>query len=176
LREQIEKCGYPLKLANVSIEESSRQRTARSNKEITSMKKLATTALVLLLAAGCASTPMASNESGGAPSVSGITSNPRNAPDYVLLSAPNQVRTYDFSNAIGVRGLHIRGTMTNKGFYPAGEIQGSGKFCADGKDWLSLSELKVHTASEGKAPVAPYILGCASGTTFQPASRAIVAQ
>ncbi len=134
-------------------------------------------ALVLLLAAGCASTATNSNnETGGGATVAGLTTNPKNAPEYVLFSAPNQIREYDFSNSIGVRGLHVRGTMTNKGFYPAGEIQGSGKFCTEGKDWLSLSELKVHTASEGKSPAAPYILGCATSSGFQPASRAVVAQ
>lgn len=134
-------------------------------------------ALALVLAVGCASTATNSNtEAGGAPTIAGLTTNPTNAPEYVLLSAPNQVRSYDFSNSIGVRGLHVRGTMTNKGFYPAGEVQGSGKFCADGKDWLSLSELKVHTAAEGKTPTAPYILGCANSSGFQPASRTVVAQ
>ncbi len=134
-------------------------------------------ALALVLAVGCASTATNSNnEAGGTPTIAGITSNPRNAPEFVLLSAPTQVRTYDFSDSLGVRGFHVRGTLTNKGFYPAGEVQGSGKFCADGKDWFSLSELKVHTASDGKAPIAPYILGCATSSGFQPASRTIVMQ
>ena len=134
-------------------------------------------ALALLLAFGCSSTATnSSSETGGAPAVAGLTFNPKNAPEYILLSSPNQVREYDFSNSIGVRGLHVRGTMTNKGFYPAGEIQGNGKFCTDGKDWLSLSELKVYRADVGKAPTAPYILGCASTSGFQPASRMVVAQ
>ncbi len=140
------------------------------------MKTIAAS-LLLLLAVGCASTSMnATNETGGASAPAGITTNAKNAPEYVLLSAPNQIRTYDFGDAIGVRGLHVRGTMTNRGFYPAGEIQGSGKFCADGKDWLSLSDLKVHSAAEAKSPIAPYILGCSTSAGFQPASRAVVAQ
>src|SRR5712691_1720275 len=140
------------------------------------MKTLATS-LVLLLALGCASAPMnSSNESGRNAAVAGITTNANNAPDYILLSSPNQIRNYDFGNAIGVRGLHVRGTLTNRGFMPAGEIQGNGKFCAEGKDWLSLSDLRVHSASEGKTPAAPYIVGCATSSGFQPASRAIAAQ
>jgi len=131
-------------------------------------------ALALLLAFGCASTPT-NNETGGASAtVAGLTTNPKNAPEYILLSAPNQVREYDFGNSLGVRGFHIRGTMTNRGFYPAGEIQGAGKFCTDGKDWLSLSDLKIHNASDGKTPSAPYILGCATSAGFQPASRQVV--
>ena len=140
------------------------------------MKTLATS-LVLLLALGCASAPMnSSNESGGNAAVTAITTNAKNAPDYILLSSPNQIRNYDFGNAIGVRGLHVRGTLTNRGFMPAGEVQGNGKFCAEGKDWLSLSDLRVHSASEGKTPAAPYIVGCATSSGFQPASRAVVAQ
>ncbi|HEY3054388.1 MAG TPA: hypothetical protein VGK31_00505 [Thermoanaerobaculia bacterium] len=138
------------------------------------MKTIASS-LALLLALGCASSPLhSSNETGGNAGVASITSNPKNAPDYILLSAPNQIRTVDFSSAVAIRGLHVRGTMTNRGFMPAGEIQGNGKFCTDGKDWLSLSDLKVYTAD--KTPSAPYILGCATTSGFQPASRAIVAQ
>ncbi|HSP15930.1 MAG TPA: hypothetical protein VLV78_14385 [Thermoanaerobaculia bacterium] len=133
-------------------------------------------ALVLLLAVGCASAPATSSNEGGAGSAAGFTNNLKNAPDYILLSSPNQVRTYDFSSALEPRGLHVRGAMTNRGFMAAGDIQGSGKFCADGKDWLSLSDLKVHSAAEGKTPAAPYIVGCATTSGFQPASRAIVMQ
>lgn len=138
--------------------------------------KIFVPALALLLAFGCASTATNSAETGGGATVAGLTTNPKNAPEYILLSEPNQIRDYDFSNSLGVRALHVRGTMTNRGFYPAGDIQGNGKFCTDGKDWLSLSELKVHTAAENKTPTAPYILGCATSSGFQPASRAIVAQ
>lgn len=131
--------------------------------------------LALLLALGCASSPSSfSHETGGNAGAASVTTNPKNAPDYILLSAPSQVRTFDFGNAVGVRGLHVRGTMTNRGLIPAGEIQGNGKFCTDGKDWLSLSDLKVYTADQ--TPSAPYILGCATSSGFQPATRAIVAQ
>jgi hypothetical protein len=94
------------------------------------------------------------------------------ASDYVLLSAPTQLRAIDDST--GVYALHVRGAMTNKGFYPVGGVQGRGELCADGKDWLSLSDLKVHKASEGGSPTAPYLLGCASNSGFKPASRDIV--
>lgn len=134
-------------------------------------------ALALLLALGCASTATnPTSETGGGSTVAGLTVNPKNAPEYILLSSPNQVREYDFGNSIGVRGLHVRGTMTNKGFYPAGDIQGNGKFCADGKDWLSLTDLKVYKAESGKTPNGPYILGCATTAGFEPSSRSVVAQ
>ena len=129
--------------------------------------------LALVLTAACASSPMtSSNEtSGGALRAVSV----KDAPDYILLSEPNQIRTYDFSNAIGVKGFHVRGTSTSVGFMPAGDIQGNGKTC-EGQDWLSLRDLRVYKASEGKTPVAPYILGCATSSGFQPASRTVVAQ
>ena len=116
--------------------------------------------LTLLLIAGCAS--------------SVPTTNVRNAPDYILLSAPNQIRTYDFSSAVEPRGFHVRGTMTNAGFLPAGDIQGNGQFCTGGHDWYSLSDLSVHAANDGKTPSGSYILGCVTKSGFQPASREIV--
>ena len=137
------------------------------------MKAIAVSlSLAALLNIGCASTPMTSNDTAASGVSPVVTTSLRDAPDYILLSAPSQVRTWDFSST--VRGLHVRGTMTNRGMIPAGEIQGSGKFCSEGRDWFSLSDLRVHKSDE--TPVAPYILGCASGTAFQPASRAIVTQ
>jgi hypothetical protein len=139
------------------------------------MLKNTAAALALVLAVGCASTPLTQDATSGAASIGGgIATNAKEAPEYILLSSPTAVRTYDFGTR--VYDLHVRGTMTNRGFFPAGQIQGNGKFCADGKDWLSLSDMKVHKADSG-APVAPYVLGCANPNgTFSPASRDIVAQ
>lgn len=133
-------------------------------------------AAVLLLTVACSTAPMTSSSSStvtptGTPTVSQSASN---APDFVLLSAPGAVREW---NAIDPEyGLHVRGTMTSRGFVPVGGVQGRGKLCADGKDWVSLTDLKVHKASEGSTPAAPYVLGCASGSTFTPASREVVTQ
>jgi len=146
---------------------------AYTKKEKHPMIKRTAAALSLLLAVACASTPMSSSSNTASAAPAGVTSNINNAPEYVLLTAPSQVRTYDFGSI--VYGLHVRGTMTNKGFYPAGQVQGKGKFCADGKDYLSLSDLSVHKSGEG-TPAAPYLLGCASDKGFQPASREIVTQ
>ena len=129
--------------------------------------------LTLLMTTACASSPMTSNDGAGGASA-GATANVRNAPDYIALSAPNQVRSWDFGDALGVRGFHVRGTMTTRGFAPIGNIQGNGKFCSDGREWLSLTDLRVYTTD--KTPVAPYIRGCASGSSFLPASREIVTQ
>lgn len=141
------------------------------------MLKSVAVSLALVVAVGCASTPLSSSsQNGGTSAQAPVTTSLKNAPDYILLSAPSQIREWDFSNAVGVRGFHLRGTMTNRGFMPAGEVQGNGKFCADRKDWFSLADLSVHKASDGKTPTAPYLLGCATSNGFVPASRAIVTQ
>jgi hypothetical protein len=137
------------------------------------MIKNAAACLILLLTVACATSPMTSSNDVASPAP-GVATKYNDAPLYILLSSPNQVRTVDYSSK--VYGLHLRGTMTNKGFYPAGQIEGKGKFCADGKDWLSLSEMKVYTAADNKTPNGPYILGCSTGSGFQPASREVVLQ
>lgn len=134
--------------------------------------RITSAALVLLLAAACASTPLTSstNETGSAASTGLPTL--RNAPDYILLASPNQIRSWDFGNPVGVKGLHVRGVATNVGFKAIGDIQGNGKFCSESTHWLSLSDLTVYANSE-KAPQGSYIAGCATGSSFQPSSRTV---
>jgi hypothetical protein len=138
------------------------------------IKRLAPLALLLATVA-CSSVPMSSssNSVASAPAA-GVATNKFDATSYILLDAPNQVRQVDWSST--VYPLHIYGTLTNKGFYPAGKIEGKGKLCADGQDWLSLSDLRVYKAADGKTPAAPYVTGCATASGFQPSSRDIVLQ
>ena len=126
--------------------------------------------LALLLSVACATSPMSSTSS---PAGGGATARLQ-ATDYVLLSSPTTLQPLDPSTSTGTWGLHVNGTMTNRGFMPVGKVEGHGDLCADGKDWLSLSDLRVHKASEGGSPAAPYLLGCASNSGFKPASRDIV--
>ena len=135
------------------------------------MVKRIATSLCIVLAAACASTPMTSSETGGRSSFVKLN----NAPHYISLSAPNQVGDWDFSSTRPPRGFYLRGTLTNRGFAVAGPVQGNGQFCADGKDWYSLTDLKVYRSGE-KSPEGTYLLGCATSNGFQPASRDIVAQ
>ena len=143
------------------------------------MKKLAA-ALALVLTAACASTPMnsSSKDSSASSSLFGASSvavKATDAPNYILFSSPNAVRNVDFSTS--VYGLNLKGTMTNRGFIPAGKIEGHGSFCAEGKDWLSLGDLSVHKSGDGKSPEGSYVLGCATASGFTPASRdAVVVQ
>jgi hypothetical protein len=136
------------------------------------MMKRAALPLALLLLAACATSPMNSSS----PTAGGASTPKLDATEYVLLTSPTTLQTIDPSTSTGVWGLHVNGTMTNRGFYPVSKVEGHGELCADGKDWLSLADLKVHTASEGGSPAAPYLLGCATGKGFKPASRDIVMQ
>ena len=134
------------------------------------MKRRAILSLALLLTAACASLPM--NQSSSTTGDNSSSAPKFYATDYVLLSSPTQLRTVDESTT--VYSLNVRGTLTNRGFYPIGKVEGHGDLCADGKDWLSLSDLKIHKAAEGGSPAAPYLLGCASNSGFKPATRDIV--
>jgi hypothetical protein len=174
--KQIEKPPAPLKLRTALFEVTRETYNGSTQARRNSMiKRIATSLAVLAIAAACSSTPMTSSETGGGTNSGFSVVKLSNAPHYISLSAPTQVGDWDFSNSLGVRGFHVRGTMTNRGFIVAGPVQGKGQFCADGKDWYSLTELKVYRAGE-KAPVAPYITGCATDKGFQPASRDIVTQ
>jgi len=141
------------------------------------MKKTAA-ALALLITAACSSLPMNSSakdsSAGTGSSAQAIATKAAYAPNYILFSSPNAVRAVDYSTS--VYGLNLKGTMTTKGFIPAGKIEGRGSFCAEGKDWLSLADLSQHKAAD-KAPEGSYVLGCVSASGFSPASRdAVVVQ
>lgn len=142
------------------------------------IKRTAASLALLLTMAACATTPMSTSgtesSGGGLLGSNGVTNAVNDAPEYILLEYPNQVRNVDYSRRIS--GLHIRGTMTNRGFYPAGNVQGNGQFCENGNDFFSLATLSVVKAADGKTPAAPYIKGCATARGFQPASRDIVTQ
>jgi hypothetical protein len=142
-------------------------------KEKHQMKKTAPALAILLLSAACASMPMKSADNGGTSgSASAIAKTSMQAQNYILFTSPGQIRSVD-DDAI-VTGLSLKGTLTNKGFIPAGKIAGRGSLCAEGKDWLSLTDLKVHKASEG-SPNGSYVLGCANPNgSFSPASREVV--
>lgn len=143
------------------------------------MKKIAI-AVALLVTAACSSVPMNSSSTAKSSSLFGSSTNTvatraTDAPNYILFSEPNGVRNVDYSKS--VYGLNLRGTLTDRGFYPVGKIEGRGQFCSEGKDWLSLSDLAIHKANDGKSPSGSYVLGCATASGFQPASRdAVVAQ
>lgn len=139
------------------------------------MKKTAPFLAALVLSVGCASMPMTSSDTGAASGASApIAKSSLQATNYIMFSSPSQIRSVD-DDAI-LSGFHLKGTLTNKGFVPAGSIEGRGSFCADGKDWLSLATLTVHKASEG-APTGSYVLGCANANgSFTPASRNVVVQ
>ena len=136
------------------------------------MKKLIAP-LLLVLSTACASTSLHSTTSKSYGSGSPVRARALRADYYILLSAPSQLREMSVSP---INAFHVNGTMNGRGFAPVAQVEGNGQFCPDGKDWLDLANLTVHTAADGHAPVAPYLLGCAASTGFQPASRDIVTQ
>ena len=129
-------------------------------------------ALALLLTVACASTPLTSSSTDASGAAAPALPSVKNAPDYIALSAPNQIRTWDFGNPVGVRSFHVRGVSTNFGFKAIGDVQGNGQLCADATHWLSLADLTIYSNSE-KAPQAPYLAGCKVGNGFQPSTRTI---
>jgi hypothetical protein len=135
------------------------------------MLKKCAAVLAVVFALGCASTATKQTAAETGSSSSSLAAPRLYATDYILLSDTRSLRTID--NSSSVYPFHIQGTLTNRGFMPVGNIQGHGKLCS-GTDWLSIADQKIHKAGEG-TPVAPYVLGCASGNGgFTPASREIV--
>ncbi len=137
------------------------------------MIKKALVATAILLTAACSSLPLKNNGQASASAGSSSFTNP--ADSYIMLDSPGQIRAMDYSRTLN--GLYITGTLTNHGFVSAtGKVEGKGSFCSDGKDWFSLSDLSVHKAGDNKSPSGSYVLGCAKGSSFVPASRDIVTQ
>jgi hypothetical protein len=92
---------------------------------------------------------------------------------YRLVSDPDMVISIIWNKF--PRGYHVKGQMVNGSIVWASQVEGSGKLCVDGKEWVSLNDGEIHAATE--TPVAPYILGCrASNGLFQPASTQVVLQ
>ena len=130
--------------------------------------------LLLVISTACASTSLHSTSTtaygSGSPSPRARAAR---ADYYVLLSSPNQLREMSLGT---INAFHVSGIMNGRGFSPVSQVEGNGQFCADGKDWLDLANLSVHKAAEGHPPAAPYLLGCAVSSGFQPASRDIATQ
>ena len=136
------------------------------------MKKLSALLLVVLFAVACSSTS-GSMADAGSPASGGSTSASKATPThYRLLSDPRTVREINWSRP--PLDLHIKGRMTTLGFEPVNQVQGSGRLCADGKDWISLTDGLYHAGTEGSSPQGPYVMGCKSKTGgFVPASKQI---
>ncbi|MHB0972233.1 MAG: hypothetical protein ACYC7A_18685 [Thermoanaerobaculia bacterium] len=93
---------------------------------------------------------------------------------YRLVSDPDMIIAIKLKDI--PRAYHVKGQSVNGGQIAwAPTLDGHGKLCVDGKEWISLNDGEIHVATE--TPVAPYILGCrASNGLFQPASTQVVLQ
>lgn len=137
------------------------------------MLKKCAAVLAVVLAVGCASTATNQTAKETTGTTKSVSAQRIYATDYILFSDTRSLNPIDDSTT--VYPLHLRGTLTNHGFMPVGNIQGHGKLC-QGNDWFSIADQKVHKAGDG-TPVAPYVLGCAKGPdSFVPATREVVTQ
>jgi hypothetical protein len=137
------------------------------------MKKLALVS-ILLLAVACSSTSMTSSSPTAAGAIGDAAKFAKAPTHYVLLSDPKSPRELDW-DAEHRASFYVKGYMTNAGFMPVGSVEGRGRLCADGKEWVDLKNLEVHAA--GDAPKAPYVMGCRTSMgAFVPSTRDVVLQ
>lgn len=101
------------------------------------------------------------------------TSYARGLTYYRTLSDPNSLRFIDAAQP--PRAFHVKGVATADGkFEWAKKVEGKGKLCADGKDWLNLNDGTIHDASDNAKPNGPYVVGCKAGNTLTPSSLEVV--
>ena len=137
------------------------------------MKRFSLSLLILCLAAACATTPSDSTTAGNGALGGAIRAT--DATHYRLLSDARHIRDIDWANP--PQALHVKGRMTNVGFQPIGGVEGRGKLCTDGQDWVSIADGQFHSAQEGTAPQGPYVKGCKTKMgSFVPASRELAVQ
>lgn len=136
-------------------------------------KMLSSLALITLFATGCAS-----NSSMAEPNTAGTAGGALGAQKsiepthYRLLSDPKSIRQIDWSQP--PLSLHVKGYLTNRGFVPTSQVEGKGKVCENGQDWVDLDGGAVHRATEGVAPKSPYISGCVTKLgAFVPSTRQV---
>jgi len=135
------------------------------------MKNTSALLLVSLLSVACASSPASMNSS--STSAGSGTGMKRATPThYRLLSDPRNIREINWSRPPA--NLHVKGQMTTLGFVPLSQVEGTGRLCADGKDWVSLKDGVFHQATDGATPDGPYVVGCKNKMGgFTPASKEI---
>lgn len=132
------------------------------------MKKMTGIMFAALLAVGCSSTSMVPNESvTGAAELSG-----KRPTYYRLVSDPLPIREIDWGRPMN--DLHVKGYLTNKGFVPVAKVEGSGRLCESGTDWVSLTDGEFHKGDAGETPSGPHLKGCKGRTGgFMPATKEV---
>jgi hypothetical protein len=87
---------------------------------------------------------------------------------YRLTNDPNSLRSIDVIQP--PRAFHVKAVASETGMQWSSKVEGKGKLCPEGKDWLSLNDGVIHAANDGSQPSGPYVLGCKSGNAFTPSS------
>ena len=130
------------------------------------MKRATVFLFAALLAVGCASTSMTSYDN-----AAGSDELAAKAPThYRLLSDPDSIRPIDWGRPL--TSLHVKGYVTNQGFVPVSKVEGAGRLCESGNDWVNLVDGSIHSSSE--SPSGAYVKGCATAQGgFKPATKEV---
>lgn len=137
------------------------------------MKRFSSSLLILGFAAACATAPSDTTTAGGSAMSGALRAT--DATHYRLLSDARHIRDIDWASP--PQALHVKGRLTSIGFQPIGGVEGRGKLCSDGQDWVSIIDGQFHAAQEGSAPQGPYVKGCRTKMgSFVPATRELAVQ
>lgn len=133
------------------------------------MKKMTGILFATLLAVGCSSTSMSTTET-----AAGVSELKGKTPSYYrLVSDPLPIREIDWGRPL--TSLHVKGYLTNQGFVPVSKVEGSGRLCEGGTDWVDLADGSFHKGDSGETPKGPHLMGCKSRSGgFMPASKDVV--
>ena len=101
------------------------------------------------------------------------TSYARGLTYYRTMTDPASLQSIDLSRP--PRAFHVKGIASSDGKFEWGKkVEGKGKLCADGKDWLNLNDGKIHAAGDNAKPTGPYVVGCKAGNTLTPSSLEVL--
>lgn len=137
------------------------------------MKKLALVS-ILLLAVACSSTSMNTTTPTTAGANGGAAKFAKSPTHFILLSDPKSPRELTWE-AEHKASFYVKGYLTTVGFVPVGKVEGRGRLCAEGKEWVDLKNFEIHPSSD--TPKAPYVMGCRTAWgAFVPSTRDVVLQ
>jgi len=136
------------------------------------MKTMTGFLFATLLTVGCSSLSMSTATPAG--SAAGVAELSGKSPShYRLVSDPLSIREIDWGRQMN--SLHVKGYLTNQGFIPVSKVEGSGRLCEGGTDWVSLADGEFHKGDSGETPKGAHIMGCKGRSGgFMPASKDVI--
>jgi hypothetical protein len=104
---------------------------------------------------------------------SNLASSSRNATYYRLLSDAGSIRSFD--KVRKPYGFHVAAVQNGNDLQWVARVEGRGKLCTGGSDWLNLNDGRIHSGASDVKPNGPYIQGCAATNgTFTPSSTEVL--